>query len=124
MIVFDIAHVECRPDDVRAAAVAELLSGTALPADIRRIREAQATNLRGHASATRGLSDDALRYFVGVVEAGLPDKSMLDYLSIEVAITPEHRRMFPELPEKDMLLIGRVDGEIAWDFVNVESRAA
>jgi hypothetical protein len=116
-------EVDVNAKALRDDAIRELSSGIPLPLAMQQIRQGHVDHLRGQGSVVRGLSDEALAYFVRLLEAGLPDPRMLDELAIEVHITPEHRRMFPEIPEKDILLIGRIDGQIEWDFVNVESRA-
>lgn len=117
----DIAHTDIDPARVRADARTELLSGQPLPALVEHMRKAQAEHLRGHGSFMRGLSDEAKEFFARAALLGLPAGVTLADVAGECRITPEHRRMFPELPDKDLLLAGVVDGELVFEFENEES---
>lgn len=115
-------HVDIDPKALRANAVQELASGVPLPAAMQHIRRGHVEHLRGQGSVVRGVSDAAIEYFRAVLMAGLPDPSMLDTLAIEIHLTPEHRRMFPELPDMDMLVCGRVNGVFVVEPTNYEAR--
>ena len=121
-MLFDTAHSDISPPTVRAAAQIELATGGVLPDVIRVMREAQVENLRGQGSVVRGLSDAAKTYFHRLALAGLPPGLSLDDIAGECRLTPEHRHMFPEMPEADLLLIGVVDGEVVFEFENMEAR--
>lgn len=116
-------HADIDPKALRANAVQELASGVPLPAAMEQIRRGHVEHLRGQGSVMRGVSDAAIEYFRAVLMAGLPDPSMLDTLAIEIHLTPEHRRMFPELPDTDMLLAGTVDGRFVVEPANYEARS-
>lgn len=121
-MLIDIAHSDISPARVRADAQRELHAGTALPAVAQIIREAQVEHLRGQGSAVRGLSDAARTFFHRLALAGLPTGMSLEDMAGECRLTPEMRRMFPEMPEADLLLIGVVDGEVVFEFENEEAR--
>lgn len=122
MTVFHAAHTDTDPRALRAAAESELASGVALPAVIEHARRGQAEHLRGQGAITRGLSDAARDYFGKLAMLHLPPGCSPEDMAGECVITPDMRRMFPELPEKDLLLVGMVDGRMVFEFANVESR--
>ena len=121
-MILDAAHVEIDPARLRADAQRELHSGVVLPAVIQVMREGQAQHLRGQGSAVRGLSDEAKDYFHRLALAFMPTGMTLEDMAGECRLTPEHRRMFPEMPDADLLLIGVVDGKVVFEFENDESR--
>lgn len=121
-MLIDIAHSDIDPGRVRADAQRELHSGAVMPESIRVIREAQALHLRGQSSVVRGLSDEAKAHFHRLALASLPAGVSLEDMAGECRITPEMRRMFPEIPDFDLLLIGVVDGEVVFEFENMEAR--
>ncbi len=121
-MLIDIAHSDISPARVRADAQHELHAGAVLPDVVQVIREAQVEHLRGQGSAVRGMSDAAKTFFHRLALAGLPAGMSLEDVAGECRLTPEMRRMFPEMPEADLLLIGTVDGVLEFEFVNDEAR--
>lgn len=121
-MLIDIAHSDISPATVRAAAQHELQTGVALPSVIQVIREGQVEHLRGQGSVVRGLSDAAKTYFHRLALAGLPPGVTLEDMVGECRLSPEMRRMFPEMPDADLLLIGYVDGKLVFEFENEEAR--
>lgn len=99
----------------------ELSAQVQLPPVIRHIREAQAENLRDRRNARRGMQDDALAFFWGLRPMHMRDLD--DEMIYDIAITPEHRRMFPALPDCDGVSVFRQAGRLCWEFFNVETRA-
>lgn len=121
-MLIDIAHSDINPARVRADAQRELHAGGVLPDVVQVIREGQVEHLRGQGSVVRGLSDAAKTYFHRLAQAGLPAGMSLEDIAGECRLTPEMRRMFPEMPDADLLLIGYVDGRLCFEFENEEAR--
>ena len=107
---------------VRAIAMAALNGHAPMPAVITAIRRAQAIELRDKRTVARGMTDAALTFFWSLTIGYRRPGADIDMLVFDVALTPEHRRMFPELPEVDGVSVWSEKGQVKFEFYDVEWR--
>lgn len=114
----EIIAVESDVDaaQVRHVALLELNDGSTMPEVIKHIREAQAAELRGQGARARGMTDAALNFLWGLT-AGYP---RTEGLVFDIALSMDHRRMFPELPEVDGVSIWLENGAVKFEFYDLE----